>query len=54
LNGWGFALAQGAQVVGEGEGNSLGVFIARCVWSSMVEFTVYDNGGERINLNREL
>jgi hypothetical protein len=32
----------------------VGVFIARCVWFSMVEFTVYENNGEIISLNREL
>jgi hypothetical protein len=40
--------------VWEGEGNSLEVFIDGCVWFSMVEFTVYENRGERISLDRKL
>jgi hypothetical protein len=41
-------LGSGYQGCGEGEGNSLGVFIAGYIWFSMVEFTVYENSGERI------
>jgi hypothetical protein len=43
----------GCQGRGEGEGNSLGVFIAGCVWYRTVEFTVYENSDERISLNME-
>jgi hypothetical protein len=50
----GVCLGSECRGCGEGEGNSVGVFIAGCVWFNMVEFTVYENSGERISLNREL
>jgi hypothetical protein len=47
-------LGSGCRGCGEGEGNSLGVFIVGCIWFSTIEFTVYENNGERISLNSEL
>jgi hypothetical protein len=47
-------LGSGCRGCGEGEGNSLGVFIVGCVWFSTIEFTVYENRGERISLDRKL
>jgi hypothetical protein len=44
----GGCLGSGCWGCGEGEGNSLGIFIARCILFSTVEFTVYENSGERI------
>jgi hypothetical protein len=53
----GVCLSSGCWGCGEGEGNSLGVFIVGCVWFSTIEFTIYENSGERIvwlSLNGEI
>jgi hypothetical protein len=44
----GVCLGLGYRGCEEGEDNSLGVFIAGCIWFSTLELTVYENSGERI------